>query len=1075
MASSKIDVKKSIIFTFLLGVTMILLGILSRSYSALTPISSVTFTSSTLNYEQSEPGSWQVVKSAEWIRSDQIEIIFQASSVMQEGSPHQNYILMFDTAASLDGESLQALKDAAISFSTSLLDSSSSTVSIITFGVEATVFLDPTDNLEEVVAAINRLSTEGQQTSYYKAFQTVEKMFQSYDFLLEDCQIVFISDGYPNMDSPNERGEYQYLKSEYPDVTISAIQYQMYQSEVITAIDEISDFAFLASNDTIERVLLKISNVANTYDSFVIDDAIADSFHVSSIDSIHASVGDVELVSENNVQRVIWNMADEYVTGSVEELHIVADYISSESVMPTNQKTVISFNLGTVENQETFSDSPVLSTSYTVNFLANAPDGCSVSNLPSSFTSPVFQLAKIGTQNPSCNGYVFQGWKIKETDTVLLNDNYFIMPSHDVTLVAVWSNLSLSKSMDGEVYTYKPPVLQAVAYNYTGEIWKYRSQIAKIVLQNSFQEVAGAIESYDISASQNGSVKAYITLNPDDSSTYIVYIQGDGGLIANENSSYLFYAFSSLVSIEGLEYLDTSNVTSMGSMFANDSKLTTLDVSHFDTSKVTDFSFMFAWCESLQSLDVTNFQTENATNIQYMFCNCNSLQSLNVSSFNTSNVVYMGYTFSNCGSLTSLELGNFQTQSARDMSYMFNNCTRLTELDLSSFNTSNVTNMSYMFYGCQGLTNLDLINFDTSKVTNMAFMFAYCYFIETLNVSSFDTSNVVDMSFLFASCNNVQVLDVSEWRTGKVTNMTHMFNYCQDLQTVNVSNFDTSKVTNMERMFRHCESLTSLNVSTWNTSNVTNMTEMFADMFVLQSLDVSNFNTAKVTTMKGMFMQASKLKTLNVSNFDTSNVTDMSYMFGADPTINNSMAFTSITFGGNFDTSMVTTMKGMFYYNSNLTTLQLNGFSSDSQRLQDVSYMFASCHNLKSITFFVIYGNVNYSHMFSDCWSITYVDIQYFVISASSDLSYMFNNCYSLTELNQRSGVHIENATNASYMFNNCGNLYVNNLYLPDTGLVSYDHLLTGVQGAVIHHTTNNEAIVDAIIAEANNSNISKV
>ena len=60
-------------------------------------------------------------------------------------------------------------------------------------------------------------------------------------------------------------------------------------------------------------------------------------------------------------------------------------------------------------------------------------------------------------------------------------------------------------------------------------------------------------------------------------------------------------------------------------------------------------------------------------------------------------------------------------------------------------------------------------------------------------------------------------------------------------------------------------------------------------------------------------------------------------------------------------------------------------------------------------------------------------------------------------------------------MFNNCGNLYVNNLYLPDTGLVSYDHLLTGVQGATVHHTANNEAIVDAIIAEANNSNISKI
>lgn len=1048
MASSKIDVKKSIIFTFLLGVTMILLGILSRSYSALTPISSVTFTSSTLNYEQSEPGSWQVVKSAEWIRSDQIEITFQASSMMQEGSPHQNYILMFDTAASLDGESLQALKDAAISFSTSLLDSSSSTVSIITFGVDATIFLEPTDNLEQVVAAINRISTEGQQVSYYKAFQKAEELFKNYDFLSEDCQIIFISDGRPNLDSPNERGEYQYLKSEYPDVVFSAMQYQMNQNEVITAIDEISDIAYLASQDNVEQVLLKMSRVASTYDSFVIDDVISDSFHVPSIDSVTASIGSVELVDQDGIQHVVWNMTDEYMTGSVEELHIVADFTSTESVMPTNQETEISFKLGTVENQEFFYDSPVLSTSYTVHFLANAPDGCSVSNLPSSFTNPVFQIAKIGTTKPSCDGYTFQGWKIKETDTVLLNDDYFIMPSHDVTLVAVWSNFSISKAMDGEVYTYKPAVLQAVSYNYAGEIWKYRSQISKIVFQNSFQEVDGALESYDISESKNGSVKAYITLNPDNSSTYVVYIQADGNIIANANSSYLFYSFSNLVSIEGLEYFDTSNVTNMGSMFANDGKLVDLDVSHFDTSKVTDFSFMFAWCSALTSLNVSSFQTQAATNMQYMFCNCDHLTTLDVSNFNSSNVIYMAYMFSNCGGLTSLNLGNFQTQSARDMSYMFNNCSGLTELDLSSFNTANVTNMSYMFYGCGNLLHLDLSNFNTSKVTTMSFMFAYCYYLETLNVSSFDTANVVDMSFLFASCNTVKSLDVANWVTSKVRNMTYMFNYCLALTSLDVSHFDTSSVTNMEYMFRHCESLMSLNLSNWNTS--------------------------QVTTMKGMFMSAISLTSLDVSSFNTSKVTDMSNMFGGEG-LDYKMQLTSITFGSQFDTSHVTTMSSMFYNNEALTTLTFpSAFTGDA--LINVSWMFGNCTNLTSVSSFGVWNNnVDFSYMFASCWSLTSIDIQYLNLSMATNLSYMFYNCSVLNNLNERGGISIGNATDVSYMFGNCRNLYINNIYLPDTGLITYENMVTGVAAANIHYTTYNEAIVDAIVADANNSNVKKV
>ena len=1048
MASSKIDVKKSIIFTFLLGVTMILLGILSRSYSALIPVSSVIFSSNNLDYNQSEPGSWQVTKSAEWISSNQVEITFQVSSIMQKGTPHKNYIFMFDTAASLDGESLQNLKDASISFTDSLLDTFDSTISIITFGVDATILLEPTNNLEQVVAAINRISTDGQQVSYYKAFEKTKELFQNYDFLSEDCQIILISDGRPTLDSPNERGEYQYLKSEYPNVIFSAIQYQMNQSEVITAIDEVSDFAYLASKDTIERVLLKTSNVASTYNSFIIDDTIANSFHVSSVDSVRASIGNVELILENGVQHVVWNLTDEYVTGSVEELHIVIDFISTDTIMPTNQETTIFFKLGTIENQQTFYDSPVLSTSYTVHFLANAPDGCSVSNLPSSFRNPVFQVAKIGTEKPSCDGYTFQGWKIKETDTVLLNDDYFIMPSHDVTLVAIWSNFTISKAMDGEVYTYKPAVIQQVSYNYTGEIWKYRSQISKIIFQNSFQKVDGVLESYDISDSKNGSVKAYVTLNPNDSSTYVVYIQADGNIIANPNSAYLFYSFSNLVSIEGLEYFDTSNATTMGSMFANDGKLVNLDVSHFDTSKVTDFSFMFAWCSSLTSLDVSKFQTSAATNMQYMFCNCDHLTTLDVSNFDSSNVIYMAYMFSNCGGLTSLNLGNFQTQSARDMSYMFNNCSGLTELDLSSFNTSNVTNMSYMFYACQGLTDLNLSSFDTSNVTTMAFMFAYCYFLETLNVSSFNTANVVDMSFMFASCNSVQVLDVSNWVTSKVRNMTYMFNYCLALTSLDVSHFDTSSVTNMEYMFRHCESLTSLNLSNWNTS--------------------------QVTTMKGMFMAAVGLTSLDVSSFDTSKVTDMSYMFGGE-SLDYKMKLKSITFGSKFNTSHVTSMSAMFYNNEALTTLELpSAFTGDS--VVNVSWMFGNCTNLTTVSSFAVLNNdVDFSYMFVSCWSLSSVDIQYLNLSQATNLSYMFNDCISLNSLNERSGVFISNASDVSYMFGNCRNLYINNIYLPDTGLVTYENMVTGVAAANIHYTSYNEAIVDAIVADANNSNVKKV
>lgn len=51
-----------------------------------------------------------------------------------------------------------------------------------------------------------------------------------------------------------------------------------------------------------------------------------------------------------------------------------------------------------------------------------------------------------------------------------------------------------------------------------------------------------------------------------------------------------------LDTINGIEKLDTRNVTNMSSMFYNCPSLTSLDVTGFDTSNVTDMSSMFSSC-----------------------------------------------------------------------------------------------------------------------------------------------------------------------------------------------------------------------------------------------------------------------------------------------------------------------------------------------------------------------------------------------------------------------------------------------------------------------------------------------
>jgi len=91
-----------------------------------------------------------------------------------------------------------------------------------------------------------------------------------------------------------------------------------------------------------------------------------------------------------------------------------------------------------------------------------------------------------------------------------------------------------------------------------------------------------------------------------------------------------FYDAQNLTEIKGIEYLNTSNVTSMYSMFGNCKRLTSLDLSHFDTSDVTDMGLMFASCESLTSIDLSNFNMSKVTKTVNMFSNCNSLTNLNL-------------------------------------------------------------------------------------------------------------------------------------------------------------------------------------------------------------------------------------------------------------------------------------------------------------------------------------------------------------------------------------------------------------------------------------------------------------
>ena len=487
----------------------------------------------------------------------------------------------------------------------------------------------------------------------------------------------------------------------------------------------------------------------------------------------------------------------------------------------------------------------------------------------------------------------------------------------------------LRRTYEGDTYAYKDSA--------------YAKKIKTLTFNTSWSDTSDAVKVWDVGI-EPGTVQAYIKNSPTYSGYYDLYIEGNGKLYANTDSSYLIYSLTELEEINNLALFDTSYTTDMSYMFSVGwtSKIKSIDINGMDTSNVIDMARMFYGNSTLTSLDLNSLDTKNVTNMGGMFEDCRNLTSLDLSNFDTSNVTRMFAMFESNSSLTSLDLSHFNTSNVTTMVSMFEHCSKLVDLNISSFDTRNVTDMRKMFEDCRNLTSLDLSNFDTSNVTKMSYMFSYCEKLKYLNVSLFNTSRVYDMSYMFEANRSLLSLDLSNFDTHNVIYMEGMFEDCHGLTNLNVSSFNTSEVRTMERLFEDCRNLTSLDLSNFDTSMVVYMNGMFENCSSLTSLNLSNFDTSNVKYMGsdrtdvrfysdgslysmsssgggGMFQDCSNLTTLNLSNFRTDKVVSMFSMF------NGCTSLVSLDIS-NFNTQSVTNIGMMFYRTRNLTNYKLPVF-----------------------------------------------------------------------------------------------------------------------------------------------------
>lgn len=512
-----------------------------------------------------------------------------------------------------------------------------------------------------------------------------------------------------------------------------------------------------------------------------------------------------------------------------------------------------------------------------------------------------------------------------------------------------------------------------------------------------------------------------------------------------------FYRFEGLTKIEHLDYLNTSEVENMGSMFSNCTSLETLDLSSFNTEKVTNMFEMFVGSTNLRTINLPKgFIGSNVTDLNGMFRGCASLTELDLSGSNAEKVKDMGWMFYGCVALSNLNLSGFKTGSVTDMRYLFSSCQSLESLDLSGFNTENVSSMVSMFSQCSSLRSLDLSSFNTSKVIDMNLMFYMCTNLESIDLSSFDTENLQRMDYMFCSCTKLEMLDLSSFATPNMTSMLSAFQYCKNLKTIYVTSaFTTDKVTEGRTAFAGC-----VNLPNYNPGKTGVEMARTGEGGYLTAATASWVRWDAPTGTLSFHRSATKPAGDNIldlgygnnPNWDTHAAEIQKVVFKAgfrDEThttcsnwFNGCTNLTSIEGIENLNTSNVKNMSGMFAKCSNLEALDLSHFNTEN--VTTMAQMFYGCtklHNLNIDNFNT--ENVSYMNgMFEGCSGLDTLDLSHFNTRyvRKSGFNYMFNGCSSLSSLDVSNFTTDKPSMQLDGLFKGCRSLQTLDLSSFSTG-----------------------------------------
>lgn len=274
-------------------------------------------------------------------------------------------------------------------------------------------------------------------------------------------------------------------------------------------------------------------------------------------------------------------------------------------------------------------------------------------------------------------------------------------------------------------------------------------------------------------------------------------------------------------------------------------------------------------------------------------------------------------------------------------------------------------------------------------------------------------------------------------------NFEKMFCFDMSLKEItDAAEWDMSSVTNTSQMFVNCDSLDFSFIKHWDLSNVVRANGMFSSCHNKTSLDLSNVDMTSCQYPCGWgsnFFSDSYFTEIKLPKFSSS-LKNINEMF------TDCIYLTNIEGITNLDLTNVTELYYVFSDCRSLTELDLAGW--DTHTIQNWAGIFSKMSSMISfdLTPLDTSAATTMNSMFSECTALTNIDLSTFDTSKVTDMSHMFYYCQSLTELDI-SMLDLSSVTKIEGMFRACYNLktlYVGEWDMKNIEYRKYNNLFWG-------------------------------